>query len=540
MSLNRAEYLQKKVLDIVRYNMDVLTNFLENSSIHGLAFISRTQAFRRAFWVCVVFTGFTAAAVIISESFRNWNETPIITTLETLSIEDIRFPKVTVCPPPNTYTNLNHDLMRAGNTTITDFLTGDDKSDTVKIEGIIRDLLENILNSEYEQAWAWYFEEDNKYGNWYSGYSMEENPLEAFRKVSALQRDLKQAEQEDEGDLQSLRNIQSIKNKLKEGSEQKLSTCAISGTISTPKFGKPFNRSVFINPLDTIHVYSIIIDLNGIISPNDEDVTLNLNIEIDLQINEWVELCGKELEESVNLVLEITNCSPNNQTCKRVKRNEKHCGNKNQIELNLFREEFDKEEMNVAALLSMTGMRVAWNYSENVISSRSMYENKNFVRTANFLSQYERDKKFWDEIIDVKIKFVLDAMETDKIEIDSENLWKAIRSRIEEKGLEKHHNDKLTPGNAEQIAKFHVFVFTEPRILWKPIIDFIYNALWWGSKRGTLLLTSNIHPKDYFEETVKRILLKALSNQMNFEFLNIDNMSFLKRVETINSGTGEL
>ena len=28
--------------------------------------------------------------------------------------------------------------------------------------------------------------------------------------------------------------------------------------------------------------------------------------------------------------------------------------------------------------------------------------------------------------------------------------------------------------------------------------------------------------------------------QMNFEFLNIDNMSFLKRVETINSGTGEL
>merc|ERR1712155_320968 len=169
-----------------------------------------------------------------------------------------------------------------------------------------------------------------------------------------------------------------------------------------------------------------------------------------------------------------------------------------------------------------------------------MYENKNFVRTANFLSQYEKDKKFWDEIIDVKIKFVLDAMETDKIEIDSENLWKTIRSRIEDKGLEKNHNDKLTPGNAEQIAKFHVFVFTEPRILWKPIIDFISNALWWGSKRGTLLLTSNIHPKDYFEETVKRILLKALSNQMNFEFLNIDNMSFLKRVETINSGTGEL
>ena len=243
--------------------MDVLTNFLENSSIHGLAFISRTQAFRRAFWVCVVFTGFSAAAIIISESIKNWNETPVITTLETLPIEEIRFPKVTVCPPPNTYTNLNHDLMRAGDTTITDFLTGDDEEDDneeakKKIVAILRDLVGNILMAEYEQAWQWYFEEDNKYANWYNGYSFEENPLEAFRRVSALQLDLKEAEREQEDENNE--NIQKIRERLEQGSEQMISTCAISGTISTPRFGKPFNRSVFINPINSKHIYTIIIN----------------------------------------------------------------------------------------------------------------------------------------------------------------------------------------------------------------------------------------------------------------------------------------
>ena len=153
--------------------MDVLANFLENSSIHGLAYISRTEAFRRAFWVCVVFTGFSVAAVLISESFRNWNETPVITTLETRPIEDVTFPKVTICPPPNTYTNLNYDLMMAGNENIKDFLTNDENDNDhdnddwdAKMHQIWYDLTENIFDAEYEQAWKWYFEETNKYSNW--------------------------------------------------------------------------------------------------------------------------------------------------------------------------------------------------------------------------------------------------------------------------------------------------------------------------------------------------------------------------------------
>ena len=69
-------------------SMDVVTEFLENSSIAGVGLITQTRAFRKAFWVCVVISGFTAAGAIIYQSFENWAENPITTRVETLPIED--------------------------------------------------------------------------------------------------------------------------------------------------------------------------------------------------------------------------------------------------------------------------------------------------------------------------------------------------------------------------------------------------------------------------------------------------------------------
>ena len=40
------------------------------------------------------------------------------TTIETRAITELTFPKVTVCPPKNTYTDLNYDLMMAENMTL--------------------------------------------------------------------------------------------------------------------------------------------------------------------------------------------------------------------------------------------------------------------------------------------------------------------------------------------------------------------------------------------------------------------------------------
>ena len=65
-------------------------------------------------------SGFLGASLLIKESFDSWSESPVKTSIETLPISEIKFPKVTVCPPKNTFTDLNYDLMMSDNVTLTE------------------------------------------------------------------------------------------------------------------------------------------------------------------------------------------------------------------------------------------------------------------------------------------------------------------------------------------------------------------------------------------------------------------------------------
>ena len=94
-----------------------MKEFLENSTIHGLSYISTTKRFSKLFWIVVVLSGFLGASILINSSFQEWNESPIKTVIETFSIDKIEFPVVTVCPTKNTFTILNYDLMMANQTT---------------------------------------------------------------------------------------------------------------------------------------------------------------------------------------------------------------------------------------------------------------------------------------------------------------------------------------------------------------------------------------------------------------------------------------
>ena len=99
--------------------MKDLNTFFEFSTIHGLSYIStKNKRFDRIFWILVIIMGFTGAGILIYRSFESWNESPVKTTIETHPIEEITFPKVTVCPPKNTYTDLNYDLMMTKNMTL--------------------------------------------------------------------------------------------------------------------------------------------------------------------------------------------------------------------------------------------------------------------------------------------------------------------------------------------------------------------------------------------------------------------------------------
>ena len=98
--------------------MGSFKTFLESSTIHGLGYIATTGRYVKLFWVLVVLSGFTGAGVLIYQSFNDWAENPVTTTIETRPITEMKFPKVTVCPPKNTYTDLNYDLMMTENLTL--------------------------------------------------------------------------------------------------------------------------------------------------------------------------------------------------------------------------------------------------------------------------------------------------------------------------------------------------------------------------------------------------------------------------------------
>ena len=84
--------------------MESFRNFLESSTIPGLGYISTTTKCVRFFWLFLIYQSFIACA-----------DSPVTTNIEIVPITDFTFPKVTVCPPKNTYTDLNYDLIKTSN-----------------------------------------------------------------------------------------------------------------------------------------------------------------------------------------------------------------------------------------------------------------------------------------------------------------------------------------------------------------------------------------------------------------------------------------
>ena len=70
-------------------------------------------------WGCFVFLGFLSATFLIHQSYSDFKNSPVVTSVKTKPIDDLPFPKVTVCPPRGSNTALNYDLMRADNESLT-------------------------------------------------------------------------------------------------------------------------------------------------------------------------------------------------------------------------------------------------------------------------------------------------------------------------------------------------------------------------------------------------------------------------------------
>ena len=144
--------------------------FLASSTIHGLQYIEHSRNFVRVFWILVVFAGFFGAGMLIRESFINWDQRPMTTLTETLSINDVTLPNVTVCPPKDDYLNLNFDIIQLQKKGIT--------------EAIRKELFEysitEIQNYFYEKIIKSLenIQDPDMYYNWYHGYTSISYPYE--------------------------------------------------------------------------------------------------------------------------------------------------------------------------------------------------------------------------------------------------------------------------------------------------------------------------------------------------------------------------
>ena len=101
--------------------MDALGEFLETSTIHGLAHINRSKSLvAKILWILAVLFGFLTSGFLIHRSYVKWGNSPIASTISTHPIAGLAFPKVIVCPPRGSNTALNHDLVKVGEGSLSD------------------------------------------------------------------------------------------------------------------------------------------------------------------------------------------------------------------------------------------------------------------------------------------------------------------------------------------------------------------------------------------------------------------------------------
>ena len=91
---------------------DCLSNFKVKS--HNNETLIQTSC-AKLIWIACVCAGFLSSVILIKGSYDKWQESPIETTISTHALDDLDFPRVTVCPQKGSNTALNYDLMRADN-----------------------------------------------------------------------------------------------------------------------------------------------------------------------------------------------------------------------------------------------------------------------------------------------------------------------------------------------------------------------------------------------------------------------------------------
>ena len=313
--------------------MEIIKSFLESSTIHGLTYISTGKKCVRLFWILVLISGFTAAGFMIHRSFKDWDESPVKRTIETRPIKEIKYPKVTVCPPKNTYTNLNYDLvLMQHNTDIDSKIRKEllDYSDTLIFGRYHDSNVRNLSKLQYT---------DRNY-NWYHGYT-----------------------------------------KITTHLEYAVETCAPNGTMNTQYYGERFNPDY----VDTEFMCSLAL-IPPIAAYNNTNANLYLHVEImpmknlveddSFKIMSYDDYYQHTVKSELT-TLEVCNLLNDKfvNKCNRPNVTVQQNGNVTTVNLEINSEQLGNgivflygrdvkvEEVRKQELPTMPGFRLDWNYS---------------------------------------------------------------------------------------------------------------------------------------------------------------------------------
>ena len=109
------------------------------SPIRDFNHTQQTLSFK-IIWTGVVCLSFLGAGLLIGKSYKEWQESPVATSITTRPINGLDFPIVTICPPKGSNTALYHDLVSVGNGSLSEKERRALKESASKIFVVIRQL----------------------------------------------------------------------------------------------------------------------------------------------------------------------------------------------------------------------------------------------------------------------------------------------------------------------------------------------------------------------------------------------------------------
>ena len=317
--------------------MGEINKFLASSTIHGLLYISISKKLGKIFWVWIVVAGFITAAVFITLSFQSWSDSPVKTTIETLSINEITFPKITACPPRNTFTNLNYDLKKLENVSLTDAERGE----------LIEYSLELLHDSFYDEILSNLskLEELNQFYNWFSARTMIKIP-----------------------------SMSQFRNHL----EYTIHTFASTGSVKTQYFNESFSVSKTEGHVGYYFTKYI-----------PKQIQENLNFTLSVEIRKISLEVSEKLSKDKLYFDKIGYLEPEQNYV-----SEKYNPPGKDFFINLVRQVSDQElEANIERLERMPGFQVNWRLEPAFESHEytDIETTKEFIRFVNFRCRVEAD-----------------------------------------------------------------------------------------------------------------------------------------------------